>query len=424
MRIKDITGTRKIASIGRRLFAPSAEHFPTIRNGLRWGAPLHDNGRSVYDDGIVAYVDPSTQDVDADGTYIDTYDILQDAILDELRIEKNGWRNEDTRENVLLRSQEADHASWDKVGGATVTANQGVAPDGTTTADQLEMATHAFGAYLAQNVGSGTGDWSSSCWVKKPGGGSDATHVRLTSNNRAAWDTGGSKKITLTTEWQYVEMNYNLASGDPRWAFGSTDVSGVEDPDCLGNVLIWGMQGEVGKFATRYIRTTGSSKTRTYDDLRYTAAGNIDGDACTIVMAITPDVSGADGNLGRFFRWRAGTHWIVGYILNGSWNFNIANGTNIEMTGTTDILKGRTDIIIFTHDGAANEQKLYVNGVKEGPTRTKSEILGTATIFSIGSSGGGTSVLPGNYQHNYIYDRALSAAECASLTTEIEGWMA
>lgn len=58
------------------------------------------------------------------------------------------------RTNYLLRSQEFDHADWRKVGcvagvcadntGITVTANAGVAPDGTMTADLVECGSSCY----------------------------------------------------------------------------------------------------------------------------------------------------------------------------------------------------------------------------------------------------------------------------------------
>ncbi len=82
MRIKEIIGTRSIASVGRRAFDPSMEYAPSIRNGLLRVVPLRDNAKTIYDNGVTAYVDPSNQVVDADGSYIDSYEIMQDAILD------------------------------------------------------------------------------------------------------------------------------------------------------------------------------------------------------------------------------------------------------------------------------------------------------------------------------------------------------
>ena len=185
MRIKEIIGTRSIASTGRRAFAPSIEYAPSIRDGLLWVAPLRDNAQSLYDNGIVAYIDPSTQAIDADGTYIDSYGIMQDAILDVLRIEGKGALIEETRTNLFLQSQ-AIPTSWSiNASRSTFTANSAVAPDGTTTA--TKHAEKAVGGvkYALQIVpATDTVQYCASIYVKQFG--SDLRDIQMIVDDTAA----------------------------------------------------------------------------------------------------------------------------------------------------------------------------------------------------------------------------------------------
>jgi hypothetical protein len=78
------------------------------------------------------------------GTFVDSAGVLQTAVTDAPRFDHNpttgeslGLLVEEARTNLLLRSEEFDNASWGRSGATlpTITANAGIAPDGTTTAD-------------------------------------------------------------------------------------------------------------------------------------------------------------------------------------------------------------------------------------------------------------------------------------------------
>ena len=76
---------------------------------------------------------------------------------------------EEQRANLLTYSQEFDNAAWGK-SGATVTANQIVAPDGNTTGDYLN-STAAF-QFIRQSLGTTTANaaYALSIYVKPVSG--------------------------------------------------------------------------------------------------------------------------------------------------------------------------------------------------------------------------------------------------------------
>ena len=96
-----------------------------------------------------------------------------------------------------------------------------------------------------------------SVWVKQAPTGS-ATHIRITNNNRAAWNTGTSEKIALTSSWQRLETTDSI-TGIRFTIIGSADASGTQDPDCLGKVLIYGAQLVEGSSAGAYRFTDGAA---------------------------------------------------------------------------------------------------------------------------------------------------------------------
>ncbi len=446
--MKLIVPTAKRLSIptGKRLTLPHG-YMPTIRNGLLWASPLLEgDARSIYDSGIVSYVDPESEDIDADGTYIDSDGILQQAILDVARIESDGYRQEATDSNVIIQSKNFD-AVWSKVQGVAVTPNTDVAPDGTTTADTITDDSSNF-EHLLQDVTIADDStwWSGSIHILKDndetrfpelqllvqGGTAQLIFVQINTKTGATAVRSSTGTVNYYVEdkgnyWRLTVSVLNNSTGNTTLrttifpARGTT--LGGSSAATTGSIIVWGFQAENAKFSSSYIPTTDSSVTRTADYLRYPATGNISGTACTIAMAITPHLSGTANGSGRWFRWRA-AHWIDCYINNGKWAVNLKDaGANIDLISTTTLLAGRRDVLILTHDGTELEQKMYVNGVKEGPTRTKGLMTSVSTLMSIGSTSPNNSVLPGNYAHARIYDRALSAVEALAVTNEINGWM-
>ena len=80
---------------------------------------------------------------------------------------------EPTRENLVLRSQEFENASWEKGKVNTgllpvVTANFATAPDGTTTADKIVFDVSVASndrSFIRQNIGA-SANRILTCWVK------------------------------------------------------------------------------------------------------------------------------------------------------------------------------------------------------------------------------------------------------------------
>lgn len=113
-------------------------------------------------------------------------------------INSAGYHSYGALTNAALWSQDFTNAVWIKGASVTVTADQAVAPDGTTTADLVDLTSASVGVGLYQAYGVSTGvTYTRGIWLKGFAGGEILTVT----------DPGGSlpgtTTFTLTTAWQF-----------------------------------------------------------------------------------------------------------------------------------------------------------------------------------------------------------------------------
>lgn len=153
---------------------------------------------------------------------------------------------EKVRTNIALFSEQFDNGFWNKIGTSfTVTANTTTAPNGTLTADTLNVSNNdnvlyasRSGLLLAGN------EYTFSIYMK--GTGSFSMSIRLNSV------TTTTETKTLTSEWQRFSVSVT----------NSVPVLSVEfylGLNTLSTYNVWGAQVESGPVATGYIATPTSS---------------------------------------------------------------------------------------------------------------------------------------------------------------------
>lgn len=194
---------------------------------------------------------------------------------------QKGLYVEGARTNLLLRSQELDNASWSK-SNCTVTADQAVAPDGTTTADKVESAAGAAGGcQIYQSWTSTATTFVYSIYVKQGSGASDANIFGVRNQTAATnlivgtldFSAGifthsvGSGTVVTTLANGWYRLAFPIASGvtvtDVMRCYGG--FSGAAETPGEFNYA-WGAQIEAGvTFPSSYIPTTTASATRAAD---------------------------------------------------------------------------------------------------------------------------------------------------------------
>jgi len=193
---------------------------------------------------------------------------------DQPRVESSGGvlglRVEGARTNETLRSQQIENAVWAitaaGVAAPAITADFAVAPDGTTTADRVQIPACPNAGYDASGVNQTSGaiasPSSSSVYLKANSGTPSvsvcmfglATGTRACTQftlNTSTWTRAVVPNVTNTGG-----MNMEIACENRTGSYTGATNTGAAD------ILVWGAQSEAGVGATSYIPTVAAAVTR------------------------------------------------------------------------------------------------------------------------------------------------------------------
>ena len=203
---------------------------------------------------------------------------------------QNGLLIEEQRVNSVTHSEEFDNAAWLKGGGGgvTITANDILAPDGTTTADKMIANAVSGEHYADDSISFSAGTYTHSVFAKageynyirlRPvhvganEGGTSAADFTLTGNGSATLQgIGGGTSASIESYgngWYRCIITFTitgtLTNTQIRVQMMENTPTSVWTGNGSDGVYVWGAQHEAGAFATSYIPTSGSSVTRSAD---------------------------------------------------------------------------------------------------------------------------------------------------------------
>ena len=199
----------------------------------------------------------------------------------------DGYTSVKAEENLYSYSQEFDNAFWTKF-NTTASADDIVAPDGTTTAERITVTATA-GAYINRGSIMQSGEEYTLSIYAKAGTADNIRITNITSGTTGAWfdlstgtigtQNGASNSSTITdvgNGWYRITRTFGsvTANSSTESLFGINDGDGLTTAPSNGYLYVWGAQIEKRSSATAYTPTTSSPITK-YQPALQTAGNNV-----------------------------------------------------------------------------------------------------------------------------------------------------
>jgi hypothetical protein len=332
------------------------------------------------------------------------------------------------RYNLLTYSEDLSNAAWVKGDSAAVTANAVTAPDGTTTADQIDFAASEL-SRVQQPITRISADYTLYLWLRTASG---TASVRLGHSTSLT-------AITVTSTWQRFEVTVTTA--DPNYTLRNAAAGGAKTVYAWGadlrsaNDTIYPYQrieaatvydSDTSKFPL-YLACDGS------DDSLYTAA-NLDLSATdkVSVFAGVTRLSDATVQIIAEFSAEESTNngsFQLGRDLSASGNYvpfvrgTARNGrnyttytppiTNVLSASLTTVAADSAAAISFRVDGVVNAGANYLSNASTGN-------FGSYPLY-IGRRNNASLPFNGRIQQLIVRGAASSAAEISSAERYIAG---
>jgi hypothetical protein len=167
--------------------------------------------------------------------------------------------------NLVSYSEQFDNAYWQKLNGATITSNSTTAPDGTLTADTLNVATSIYSG-LSRVISGVSANYNVSVYAKK-NTKNWLYFIDVEGVNARAWfdlDNGvlgtvaSGYTATITNVgngWYRCTLANNNAQTLGYYQLGLADANNGLTPSSSGSAFIWGAQLVEGTTALPYQKT-------------------------------------------------------------------------------------------------------------------------------------------------------------------------
>jgi hypothetical protein len=356
-------------------------------------------------------------------TYFDATGTMQTAATNAARFDYNpqtlalnGLLIEEARTNIWLASGDASNAVWGATGGGsapppTVTGNQSIAPNGTTTAARVAYPSVPAGtnaSNLTQSAAVTANAYSFSVWLKGNVGG-EQLYLAATPDAVTWYRT----LATLTTAWQRFTLTtpaLTAATWYFQLGFDLRDPSQSTKP--ASTIFVWGGQLEQGTFATSYIPTTTVPVTRSPDLVSMPTAAWFATTSGTYQGEFIPNGNAA--GLPTVISGNAGSP-VIATGADSRLVASIRSGASIFSATGPLFTFGAVNKAAFAYLSGASTAA--VNGTTIGPSATVLSVTGTSVEFGSDGVTPGNNALDGWLRRVRYWPRVLSNAELQSITT-------
>ena len=375
---------------------------------------------TAYSDGKIhsakpiVSTNPSVGDFDfaraSVGTRVNENGLIEEVASGLPRIDytdgSGSWLLEPASTNLITYSEDFSNAIWTKSGNTVVTLNNAISPDGTLNASTVTglSGTSTNDLYTQPTFNTSNKTVTYSVYLK----GSGTLRINVSNNI----DDNSSKTLTLTNNWERYFITYSFnASASTQMVCNLDDLSATAT-----TYEVWGAQLEENSYSTSYIKTVGTTQTRSADTANgagnSTVINSSEGVLYAEISALADDLSErrfgiSDGTSSNVVRvsYTSESNKIIAVVYNGS-NQAILSYVSSDITQNSKIA--------FKYK--ANDFALWVDGV-ERSTGTIGSVFTANTLNSLDFNIGGLNNFYGKIKSLQVYTTALSDAELTSLTT-------
>lgn len=300
-----------------------------------------------------------------------------------------GVLKEGANTNTTHFSQAFDNAYWTMIGSGvaapTVTADAATAPDGTATADRVQMAATTTGqlAIAYSTAGCAQGNVSMSCFVRGVSG-SGTTDIGVVTDASTYSTTACA---FVSTSWTRCTLDNIAVATDGSLFFGnSTNVNGGT-ARAASDVYLWGCQCEAGDRTTSYIPTTSANVTRATESLTAAIAWPSSATASMSAQVVTP--SHIDTLDTAFMLRLNSTNYFLDYTSSGPNKADIDIASSVTTQSTVGSwAAGALNWVGLKYDGT--KQYSCLGGTCASANQTLTLPSGSMTLrIGEDSSGGG-----------------------------------
>jgi len=352
------------------------------------------------------------------------------------------WDSAGNRLGLLVEEQRVnrftysvpDDTNWDMT-NCTLTSGAAVAPDGTNTATNMVANSGATAVFVNQDtsVTSGT-TYTQSVYAKAkdiswiqitPSTGFTNAYQNFDLSNGVLGDGdvaianiqavgNGWYRCSVTVNCTATSSNGRMVitwmSGDD----GRVDSDGTFSPDGTQGVYIWGAQLEEGAFPTSYIKTTGSTATRSADVAGMdTADFGFNADGMTVLVEADSFATGT-GSTNSLLSISDGTtnnRFSIRVNYAQSWHTSGTSNGNLDYTN----VGSTTSKVVYTIDSAS--QAATIDGASVLQDTSVTVPTGLSELWIGSYYNGANYYLNGHIKSIKYYPRRLTNAQLQEITS-------
>ncbi len=354
--------------------------------------------------------------------YIETgASTAQAGILEDMpRLDYSGGAScpslllEPQRTNLVTNSEyvsSSDYVTGNWTGTITTNTSETLSPEGLYNATKFVKSGSTDRVYFQTSVSDGT--YTGSMYFKAVSG-QEGNTVEISVRRFGGGSGATTKLITLTSEWQRVDVSATL-SGGTNTAIYIADFSSSGNANSF---YFYGLQLEAGSYVSSYIPTYGSSSTRSKDSCSKTGISSLIGQTeGTLFCEMGEDVNFGTVTTSIFcLDDNTANNRIELSITptgNGRISFYISNGGTEQVNILSASTLSANDKIAVTYK--ANDFVVYLNGTAIDTDTSGS--VPTTNIARIAQRYDGGRTEKNSFKQAILFPTALTDAECIELTT-------